>query len=133
MTTFIDTSALLALVNTHEKHHQWSTIQFNACRANGPVIISDLVYCEFSVSMPTRAATDSAIAAFGLQRLRSSDDVHFLAGKAYLQYKRNKGTKSNVLPDFLIGALAANANAPLMTANAPDFVTYFPTLQLIKP
>jgi predicted nucleic acid-binding protein len=134
MTTFIDTNILIALAKTTEPHHEWSVEQFNICRANGPVIISDLVYAELSMGFQTRADVDRAIAVFGLTRLRSSDDVHFLAGKAFHKYRKtNKGQKKNVLPDFLIGALATVQNAPLMTANAPDFTGYFPSLQLISP
>lgn len=133
MTTFVDTSALLAMVNTGEPHHQWSIAKFNERRAEGPMVISDLVYCEFSSTLPTREATDVAISSFGLQRLRSSDDVHFHAGKAFLKYKKRGGTKTNVLPDFLIGALADLSGAPLMTANPRDVVGYFPNLEVIKP
>jgi predicted nucleic acid-binding protein len=38
-----------------------------------------------------------------------------------------------VLPDFLIGAAAEVADAPLVTANAKDFRTYFPGVTLIQP
>jgi len=51
----------------------------------------------------------------------------------FQQYKDNGGQKKRVLPDFMIGAVAEIANAPLLTANTDDFDGYFPTLQLIAP
>jgi len=46
---------------------------------------------------------------------------------------RTKGKqKSSVLPDFFIGAIA-EVNAPLMTDNARDFVSYFPDVELVTP
>jgi len=57
----------------------------------------------------------------------------FLAGKAFLQYKRRKGEKGNVLPDFFIGAHAAVAGYPLVSRDKGRFSTYFPSVELIIP
>ena len=57
----------------------------------------------------------------------------FLAGKAFLQYKKRKGGKTNVLPDFFIGAHAAVADYQLMTRDKGRFSTYFPNVKLIMP
>jgi predicted nucleic acid-binding protein len=102
-------------------------------KANGPVIISDIVYCEFSIGMATQAHVDAAISNFGLERLRGNDAALFRAGVAYKLYKTRNGPKTNVLPDFLIGAIAEIAGAPLVTINQKDFVGYFPTVQIISP
>ncbi|QJD31161.1 type II toxin-antitoxin system VapC family toxin [Methylococcus geothermalis] len=45
----------------------------------------------------------------------------FLAGKAFLQYRRQKGTKQGVLPDFFIGAHAAILGIPLLRRDAECF------------
>ncbi|HEX3888870.1 MAG TPA: PIN domain-containing protein [Phenylobacterium sp.] len=133
MTTFLDTNILIALLNNQEQHHAWCVAQLGACKLNGPALISDIVYCEFSAGMASQAHVDAAIAQFALERMPSDDATLFRAGTAFRQYKANKGTKTNVLPDFLIGAIAEVAGAPLITANAKDFTGYFPTLQLIAP
>ena len=57
----------------------------------------------------------------------------FLAGRAYLQYRRRGGAKSQVLPDFFIGAHAAVEGWPLLTRDASRFRTYFPSLEVIAP
>jgi predicted nucleic acid-binding protein len=57
----------------------------------------------------------------------------FLAGKVFLQYKRNQGTKSSPLPDFFIGAHAAVLNVALITRDVARYRTYFPTVTLITP
>ena len=57
----------------------------------------------------------------------------FLAGKAYLQYRRRGGGKAQVLPDFFIGAHAAVEGWPLLTRDASRFRTYFPSLEVIAP
>ncbi|MEO1925437.1 MAG: hypothetical protein ABGY08_05555 [Gammaproteobacteria bacterium] len=50
-----------------------------------------------------------------------------------MQYKKRKGGKSNVLPDFFIGAHAAVAGYQLITRDKGRFSTYFPSVKLIIP
>ncbi|HEX8165325.1 MAG TPA: PIN domain-containing protein [Beijerinckiaceae bacterium] len=133
MTTFFDTSVLFAVLNDKEPYHTWSVSQLTTCKANGPVIITDIVYCELSVGMANQTEVDAAISTLALERYPGTDAMLFRAGKAFQQYRKNKGPKTNVLPDFLIGAAAEVAGAPLVTANAKDFKTYFPGVMLIQP
>jgi predicted nucleic acid-binding protein len=57
----------------------------------------------------------------------------FLAGKAFLQYRKRQGQKGNVLPDFFIGAHAAVSGYQLVTRDRGRFSTYFPGVELIMP
>ena len=57
----------------------------------------------------------------------------FLAGRAFLRYRRAGGRKSNVLSDFLIGAHAAVAGCPLLTRDVQRYHAYFPIVELIAP
>jgi predicted nucleic acid-binding protein len=57
----------------------------------------------------------------------------FLAGRVFLRYRRQKGTKSGVLPDFFVGAHAAVSGLPLLTRDLRRYRTYFPSLKLIAP
>jgi hypothetical protein len=57
----------------------------------------------------------------------------FLAGKVFLDYRRRKGSKHSVLPDFYIGAHAAVSGYPILTRDIGRFGSYFPTVRLITP
>ena len=57
----------------------------------------------------------------------------FLAGKAFLGYRRRGGVRRAPLPDFYIGAHAAIAGFRLLTRDARRYRTYFPKLELIAP
>jgi predicted nucleic acid-binding protein len=133
MTTFLDTNVLIYLLDPGAEFHTWSVQELQSCKASGPAVISDIVYCEFSFGMATQNDVDAVVSQFGLERLRADDAALFRAGQAFAQYKSRCGNKTNVLPDFLIGALAEVAGAPLVTANHKDFVGYFPNLKVISP
>jgi predicted nucleic acid-binding protein len=71
------------------------------------------------------------IAAF--QMLEIPKEALFLAGKAFLQYRKNSGSRSSPLLDFYIGAQAAVMNMDLITQDESRYRTYFPTVILITP
>ena len=57
----------------------------------------------------------------------------FLAGKAFVRYRRQGGKKQNVLADFFIGAQAAVSRYPILTRDTRRYRTYFSGVNLIAP
>ncbi len=57
----------------------------------------------------------------------------FIAGKAFLTYRKRGGQRRSPLPDFYIGAHAAVRRYRLLTRDAACYRTYFPTVELISP
>lgn len=135
MITFLDTNVLIYLTNEKDPYYKWATEQLCMCKEKGPAIISDIVYCEFSVAIQTKDEVDIIVSSFALERLPTTDAALFRAGKAFLQYKKkNKGIpKGRILPDFIIGAIAEEVEASLVTNNSDDYEYYFPTVKLITP
>lgn len=79
-----------------------------------------------------------------LRRIHALDDLDvvmielprpalFLAGKAFVRYRRQGGTKSNVLGDFFIGAHAAVSGLSILTRDTRRYATYFPSVALVTP
>lgn len=60
-------------------------------------------------------------------------EASFLAGKAFLAYRRSRGGRASTLPDFFIGAHAAVEGMALLTRDERRYRTYFPTLELVCP
>jgi len=133
MSTLIDTNTLIYLLDVNSPQYQSCLQKFEEAQANGQVIISDVVYSEFSMGMPDKPSTDQAIATLSVSRLAYSDDVLFRAGRAFLQYKANGGQRTNVLPDFFIGAQAETTGIPLITSDSTRMKTYFPAAKIIEP
>lgn len=134
MTTFVDTSVVIYLLDDKSQHHKWSVDELNRAKKEGPVIIPDIAYSELSIGLPSKEATDKAIAELALERYPCSDESLFRAGRAYKKYKdENSGQKTTVLPDFLIGAQAECEKSPLLTNDKGRFAGYFPDIKLIHP
>lgn len=139
MTTFVDTCALLAAINQTDPNHGWSCQKFDERRAEGPLIITDIVYSELSAGMKSKDHLDTVITEWALDRFQSKDTALFQAGQAFKDYceRRRKNPnatpRTNVLPDFLIGATAVDEGISLLTTNASDFKKYFPDIDIISP
>ena len=131
MTTFVDTNVVIDALDPAAPRHEWA--KESLAGADQPIVVCDIVYSEFSVSLDSVARTNEAITRLSLERYSFTDQSLFAAGKAFAEYKRRGGTKTNVLSDFLIGALAHSENVVLLTANARDFRSYFPGLALVSP
>ena len=60
-------------------------------------------------------------------------EAGFLAGKAFLQYRRRGGERRSPLPDFCIGAHAVVRGLALLTRDAGRYRTYFPDGPVAAP
>ncbi|WP_120505466.1 type II toxin-antitoxin system VapC family toxin [Sulfitobacter mediterraneus] len=130
---FVDTNVLLDVVTDDENFAEWSIAQLETAALRGDLLINDSVYAELSVGYREKERLDAFIEAAGLRHEMIPRDALFLAGKAFSAYRRAKGTKQNVLPDFFIGAHATVLSVPLLTRDARRYRTYFPALDVISP
>ena len=103
------------------------------CSATHVLCINPVVYSEISIGFARIEELEEAIAEAGFLLRPIPREALFLAGKAFLKYRRAGGRKHSPLPDFYIGAHAAVEGMELLTRDAPRFRTYFPTVELISP
>jgi predicted nucleic acid-binding protein len=134
MTTMIDTGVLISALEEAHPLHAWAREQIETCKAEGPVIISDIVFCEFSVAMPNEASATDAVSSLSIEMVRATRGALYHAGQKFKEYREiNRGPKLGVLPDFLIGAVANDLGTKLVTTNEKDFVRRFPDLEIVSP
>lgn len=134
MTTFVDSSVVLDLIQALPNEHTvWSSEQLIIAKAGGPVFVSDIVYSEIAYDLDDVAAVDDVINSLALARCAYTNDALFRAAKAFRRYRETTpGNKVNVLPDFLIGALAESEGHPLLTRNPNPIRHYFKDLEVFR-
>ncbi len=129
----VDTNVLVDVLQNDPQWADWSIAQLRAQAQLHALAINPVIYAELSMSFSTFEALDRVVATMELAMHEVPRPALFLAGKAYLQYRRRGGGKAQVLPDFFIGAHAALEGWPLLTRDASRFRTYFPSLEVIAP
>jgi predicted nucleic acid-binding protein len=68
---------------------------------------NDVVYAELAAGFETRDELDGAIDEMDLRLAPMSRHALFLAGRAFLRYRSQRGRRPNVLADFFLGAHAS--------------------------
>lgn len=131
--TLVDTCILLDIVQPDPSWVDWSLAQLELAADRGPLLINPVIYAEFAAGYPTIEAAEQALTAFGTRLEELPREALYLAGKAYRQYRKRKGTRAGVLADFFIGAHAAVLDIPVLTRDVARIHTYFPTVTLISP
>jgi predicted nucleic acid-binding protein len=129
----VDTNVILDVIQDDPKWAAWSQAQLDSAAIKDVLIINPVIYAELSLAFRRIEELEAMLdrAAFRVDPIPR--EALFLAGKAFLQYRRRGGSKTGVLPDFFIGAHAAIADMALLTRDTARYQTYFPTLELISP
>jgi len=132
-TVLVDSNVLLDVLTEDPVWFEWSaqTLRREADRAL--LAINPIVYGEVSIRFERIEELDEALPEDVFRREALPWESAFLAGKAFVSYRRRRGAKATPLADFYIGAHAAIAGHALLTRDAARYRTYFPTLALIAP
>ncbi|MCP4407662.1 MAG: PIN domain-containing protein [Gammaproteobacteria bacterium] len=129
----IDTCVVTDLADPKSGWFEWSAGTLEKMDANNRFVINPIIYAECSIGYDTIEETEALIKTLDFEVWPLSRESLFLAGKIFLKYRRNKGSRLNVLPDFFIGAQAAVEGFKLMTRDKGRFASYFPTIELVMP
>ena len=129
----VDTNVLVDVLEDDPQWADWSIGQLRAQSKIHRLAINPIIYSELSLTFSTVEGLDATIDDLGLVLIDMPRPALFLAGKAFVRYRRQGGTKTDVLGDFFIGAHAAVSRLPLLTRDTRRYASYFPSVALIKP
>ena len=129
----VDSNIILDVFLNDLKWGDWSESKLEEYGDQTSLYINSIIYSEISIGFKLIEDLESAISKVGFQLLEIPKEALFLAGKAYIKYKRRKRVKRTPLPDFFIGAQAAVLNLELLTRDVSRYQSYFPTVKLIAP
>jgi len=131
--TLADTNVILDVVESDSVWFDWSADHLAKAADRGRLILNQIVYAELAVGFAQQADLDAALAPWPFIRENLPFDAAFVAGFAYLQYRRRGGVRTSPLPDFFIGAHAAIGGHQLLTRDRGYYSSYFPTLDIVSP
>ncbi len=131
--TLVDTNVLLDVVTRDPVWLHWSIAALDAASAGGSIVINPVIYAELSGRYAEIEALDTFVDGIGLELIEFPRASLFLAGKTFGRYRFSGGTRTNVLPDFFIGAQASVLDLPILTRDVRRYRTYFPSVHLITP
>jgi len=129
----VDSNILLDIFLDDPVWAEWSESILEKCSSVGEMYINSVVYSEVSIGFNRIEELESALNRGGFRMLDIPREALFLAGKAFLRYRKSGGGKKSPLPDFYIGAQAAVLDLVLVTRDVARYRTYYPTVNLVCP
>jgi len=129
----VDSNVILDVRTEDVAWFGWSARALADAADKYQLAINPIIYAEVSVDADRIEDLDEELPERDYRRLPLPYEAGFLAGKAFLLYRRAGGERRSALPDFYIGAHAAVQRLALLTRDSSRYRTYFPTVALISP
>jgi predicted nucleic acid-binding protein len=88
---------------------------------------------ELSIAFARIEELEQVLTEGGLAVEPIPREALFLAGKAFVKYRKREGVKTSALPDFFIGAHASVTDSAILTRDVGRYRAYFPIVTLVTP
>jgi predicted nucleic acid-binding protein len=126
--TLVDTNVIIDVITRDPAWRSWSEAALRETAEHSTLAINPIIFAEVSMKFDRLEDADVALADFAREPLPY--EAGFLAGKAFLSYRRRGGTRRSPMPDFYMGAHAVVARMALLTRDVARYRTYFPGLKV---
>jgi len=133
MITAVDTSVLLDVLLDDAKYRAASLQALRSCRSAGALMVCPVVWAEVRATLQEPSAIGQLFGAAGIAFDPFDEACADAAGDIWRTYKRQGGTRTHLIPDFLIGAHAMVRNARLLARDRGFFRGYFKKLSVLEP
>jgi hypothetical protein len=128
----VDTNILLDIFTQDPVWEERSAAAIAAIADVAALVVNPIIYAELSVGIKTIEALNEFLST-DFRRDPLPWEAAFVAGKAFLAYRRRGGLKTSPLPDFYIGAHAAVEAMQILTRDPTRYHSYFPSVKIIEP
>ncbi|MBN1696848.1 MAG: PIN domain-containing protein [Spirochaetales bacterium] len=129
----VDSNVILDIFENDPVWFDWSAGVLDGYSRDHLLCINPVIYTEISIGFDRIEDLEKTVFECGFRLIEIPKEALFLAGKAFMQYRRGKGVKTTTLPDFFIGAHAAVMSLELITRDAKRIGYYFPSVRIICP
>lgn len=129
----VDSNVLIDVTAQEGVWRDWSIAALRMAADAGRLVVNPLIYAEVSVGFADREGLEALLPIDIYDREPLPWEAAFVAGRAFLDYRRRGGVRTAPLPDFYIGAHAAVRGYDLLTRDAGRYRGYFPSVRLIAP
>jgi len=129
----VDSNVIIDILTENPTWRAWSEAALRDAADRDDVAINPIIYAEIASGFATMAELDRHEGVNAFRRLALPYEAAFVAGRAFVEYRRRGGVRTSPLPDFYIGAHAAVSGLRLLTRDARRYTGYFPKVRLILP
>jgi predicted nucleic acid-binding protein len=129
----VDSNVLLDVMTDDPTWAERSRSGLERLSSHRQLVVNPIIYAEVSVSFERIEDVETQLPTDVFRREDLPYEAAFLAGKAYVVYRKRGGHRLSPLPDFFIGAHAAVRGYDILTRDPEGYRSYFPSVKIISP
>ena len=129
----VDSNVIIDVLTRDPAWRAWSEAALGEAADRDELVINPIIFAEIASGFATMAELDLHLGPDAFRRLPLPYEAGFVAGRAFVEYRRRGGLRTSPLPDFYIGAHAAVSGLSLLTRDTRRYAGYFPKVRLIAP
>jgi predicted nucleic acid-binding protein len=114
----VDSNVIIDVLSRDQVWRSWSEAALAHAADHDDIAINPIIYAEIAAGFTTIGALDERLGFASFRRLALPYEAGFVAGRAFVEYRRRGGLRTSPLPDFYIGAHAAVSGLRLLTRDA---------------
>lgn len=133
MITAVDTSVLIDIFAADNRYGAQSSEAIRKGIKEGNIIACSVVWAEVCAAFDNSNLAKDAFGKLGVAFSFVDESSAMLAGTLFTQYKRFGGSRSRIVPDFLIGSHALINADRLLTRDRGFYRQYFIDLEIWDP
>jgi predicted nucleic acid-binding protein len=107
----VDSNVILDIAYEDARWRGWSEVAVEQAAGESVLVINPIIFAEVSIGYAEAEHVEAVMPANRFRREPLPYEAAFLAGKAFLDYRRRGGMKTAPLPDFYIGTRPCVATA----------------------
>lgn len=129
----VDSNVIIDILTRDPVWASWSETALRDAADQDEIAINPIIYAEIAAGFERMSDLDRRLGPDVFRRLALPYAAGFVAGRAFVEYRRRGGVRASRLPDFYIGAHAAVSDLTLLTRDPRRYTSYFPKLRLVSP
>ncbi len=133
MITAVDTNVLIDVFTADPTFAEKSAVALEESMRRGRIVACEAVWAETCALFPDDRSFVRAMQDLGVELSPMTEVAAQQAGRAWRQYRKNKGPRTRVVADFMIGAHAVTQCDRLLTRDRGFYRQYFSTLKVTDP
>ena len=133
MITALDTNVLLDVFWDDPQFGEPSSRALERCAAEGGLVACEVIWAELRAAFPTAVELVAAMGTLGVSFSPVEMTATMVTGEVWRDYRSRGGTRTRLLPDFLVAGHAFHHADRLLTRDRGFYRTYFPQLTILDP
>jgi predicted nucleic acid-binding protein len=131
--TAVDASVILDVFSNHPQYAARSKAALEAALQQGVLVVCPVVYAEVRAHFADDASLRAALGAAAVQFDPFDQACADLAGDIWRVYRSRGGTRTRLIPDFLVGAHAQLRAKRILSRDRGFLRAYFKDLVVLDP